>query len=294
MSTERSNIEVLAGQAGELTKPIKVNSLAYQVCDIQYSDSASPLVFGLKKGSSTVSFQIVSKTPTNTFRSITDEGGFTEEMIDDVFAIFGEDALEHLKLIAGNNLADNLDVAIVDHMYSISTKETAVTYDFGTIADRKQIITDLLLKINKERVTMAKNLLRGMPQILIVSPNVAAMLITNKVISGNDSDFIAGGKENIKFVGKIGDMMVYNDFNATSEYVMIAHKTYMLGDSSMILIPIRNPKANIIRDKETGQPNIHFSHKYAYSRNPLDTGTTVDDSDFITSFPLTLTGFDAI
>ncbi len=274
MGTNRTNIEVVAGIAGDLTELIKVNSLAYQISGVQYSDSTSPLVFGIKKGSTTISFEIVQKTPTNTFRAITDPDGFTEELIDDIFAIFGEDAINILKTIAANDLADDLDGVIVNHMLDISTKVAAVTYDFGTVTDHRQIIHNLMLKINKERAIMAKDLKRGLPRILVVSPNVSALLITNKMISGNDSDFVAGGSENIKFIGKLGDMQVFVDLAATDEYVMIAHKSIIPGDASMILIPIKAPSAAVRRHKESGQLNIHFSHKYAYSRNPLDVDTT--------------------
>ena len=298
MTTQSSNIEVLKGIAGELTEVVKSNSVAYQACGVQYSTSRSPLVFGIKKGDSDVSFQIISKTPEGgvLVKSSSDKSAdtFSEEMIDDVYSIFGEDATEILKTIAGNNLSDNLDKVIIDHMMSISTKKDAVTYDFST-GVHKDLISELVLKINQERLSMAKTLKRGLPKILIVSPAVAALLITNKMIAGNDSDYIAGSRDNIKFVGKMGDMLVYMmdqaDLTIATEFVMIAHKSDIPGDASMMIIPIHEPKANIKRDKESGLFTLHYTQKYAYSRNPLDTGTTINDSDFIYSFVPTLTGF---
>jgi len=295
MTTQSSNIEVLKGIAGDLTKPIKANSVAYQVCGVQHSTSRAPLVLRNKKGDSDVSFQIVSKTPSggDLVAASTNKAldGFSEELIDDVFSIFGEEAIEILKNIAANTLADNLDVVVINHMYDIATKKAAVTYDF-TSDTHSELIKELVLKINKERLSMAIALKRGFPKILIVSPGVAALLITNKMIAGNDSDYIAGDKDNVKFVGKMGDMSVYmmdqSDLDVSTEFVIIAHKSYMAGDASMILIPIQAPKANIRRDKETGILNLHYTQKYAYSANPLDNTPFVEsqlpvDAIFISS-----------
>jgi hypothetical protein len=102
------------------------------------------------------------------------------------------------------------------------------------------------------------------------------------MISGNDSDFIAGGAENIKFVGKMGDMMVYHDFAAVGQSIVVAHKTFVPGDASVILIPTHEPTSHIRTDADDGQPRFHYRVKYAYSRNPLDE-STVNDSVFVRS-----------
>ena len=293
MGTTSSNIQVLSDIAGELTKIIKTNSVAYQVCGIQHSISRSPLVFGVKKGSSGTSFEIVSKTPTKVFDTGTTPStdNFTEELIDDVFAIFSENAVDMLKQIAANDIADALDVTILDYMYLLSTKKSDVVYDFtdATISHSAHIHS-LILKINKERMTISKSLKRGLPKTLIVSPGVAALLITNKMISGNDSDYVAGDKENTKFIGKLADMQVYmldqTDLTISGEYVIISHKSFLPGDAGMIIIPIAGPKSHLTRDKETGQPNLHFTQKYAYSQNPLDSvpvETALTDAVFTAS-----------
>jgi len=277
MTTTTDSIAVAKSIAGDLTDLIKENSIAYQICGVQFSESTSPLLFGVKKGSTEASIQIVSKEPTRVF----DTGStpatdyITEETIEDIFNIFGKNAKEMLKTIAANSICTELDKTIVDHMYRISTKQTDATYDFSSATDHRILIHNLMLRINQERMIMAKSLSRGLPRYLVVSPGVAAILITNKMVSGNDSDFVAGGRDNTKFIGTLGDMVVYMADpdgldNVSTEFVMIAHKSYLAGDSSMIIVPIHGPKASFIRDKETGQPALHYTQKYAYGQNPLD------------------------
>jgi hypothetical protein len=296
MSTELTNIEQLETIAGELTDIVKVHSLAYQVCGIQRSETSTPSVFGVKKNPATNGFTIVKTIPEKV--TTTGNEGFTEEMIDDVFALFGTDARDYLKQIAANEIADAVDVAVLAYMKALATEENAATYDFGVTTDHREIIHNLMLKINKSRVTMAKALKRGLPKILIVSGGIASLLITNKMVSGNDSDYVAGGKDNIKFIGKMGDMMVYHDIESTPEYVMIAHKSAMPGDASVILVPIRQPRFDVRRDHEDGQPRFHFKQKHAYSRNPLDIEaleavkqvTTVTFANFDISDEITISG----
>ncbi len=289
MSTDNTNLGTLESVTSELTELIKANSIAYQVCGIQQTTTSTPVVFGIKKTSGTTGFQIVKKDTVK--KASTNSEGFTDELMEDVFSLFGKNAKEYLKIISANDLIDSLDDEIISYMSSIATVENAVTYDFSTTTDHRQIIHNLLLKINKTRVSMANDLKRGLPKILIVSSAIAALLITNKMISGNDSDFVAGGAENVKFVGKMGDMLVYQDFDAAADYVLIAHKSYIPGDASIILIPINEPVANIRRDDETGQPKYHYRMRHAYSRNPVDSGSSTADSDFIRKFAVTLTDF---
>jgi hypothetical protein len=288
MSTGNNNIASLESVAGELTDIIKTNSLAYQICGVQHSETPNPLVFGVKKNELTKGFEIVKKVPEKLTSS--DSEGFTEEVIDDVNALFGPDAKDYLKVIAANEICNSIDSTIITYMQGIATAVTPVTYDFAAVTNHKQIIHNLLLKINKTRVEMNTELKRGLPKILIVSGGIASLLITNKMVSGNDSDFVAGGRENIKFVGKMGDMQVYHDFDAASDYVMIAHKTMIMGDASVILVPISEPRFDVRRGSETGQQKFHFKQRHAYSRNPLD-ADNVGDSLFIKSIAVTLSNY---
>ena len=292
MTTSNNNLASLESIAGSMTKLIKEQSLAFQICDVQYSTSPSPQTFGVKKADGTTGLEITKK------ELIVDDSasnvGFTEEVIDDIFAIFGEDATLYLENIAANEVIDDLDSTILTYLNSIATDTTDLVLDFSTETNKQILLNDLIFKINKERATIALGTKRGLPRNLVVSPSVGALFSSAKMISNINEGHITADRDNIKFLGMLGDLNVYIDFEATSDYVLIVHKTYMPGDASVIITPISTlPRISYRTDAESGQKKIYFKYRFAYSRNPLDASTTAD-SIFCSRFDLTLTGYDAI
>jgi len=284
MATDKTALATLESMAGDLTKIINKQSIAYQVCDVQYATTPNPSVFGVRKGTGT-GLEIV-KASCNSDGESANSDEFTEEVIDDIFNLYGENAENMLKAIAANTVIDEIDTTLIGYMKGIATQETALSYDFGT-ATPKQHIDSLILEINKIRVDMAKSLQRGLPKYLIVSSGIASLLITNKLISGNDSDYIAGGAENVKLLGKLGDMIVFHDLDSVSDYILFLHKTYVPGDASVILAPIYGPRIQVKPDAESGEPHMYFKQRFAYSQNPLDTAGS-HTSDFVRSVDVTI------
>ena len=291
MGTDNTNIAELESVAGELTEIIQKSSLAYQVCGVQYSTTPNPLVFGVKKNPATKGFTIESKTPEKL--QVVDSEGFTEEMIDDVFALFGENAVDYLKTISANDITDTLDAAIVTYMQSIATEDTTLVLDFATETEHNILVQNLMIKINKSRMAIADSTKRGFPKIIIASSNVCALLLTHKMISNEAAADVPGSRENIKFIGGIADALVFLDIDAVSDYVLVSHKTEVKGDAAVILIPTSDVNMKIHRNEEDGSLKHHYNQRFAYSRNPLDE-SGANDSLFVRSFDVTLTGFAAL
>lgn len=285
MATTLNNIANAEGITSAITQLIRKSSIAFQVCGVQGASTSNPSVFGVRKQSGSTGLEIAEKVCTLNKSANSDE--FTEEVVEDIYNLFGESAEEQLKLIAANSVIDDIDSTLISYMKGIATQETAVSYDFST-GTAKDHINNLILQINRIRVGMAKSTQRGLPKYLVVSDGVASLLITNKIISGNDSDYIDGGPERIKFLGKVGDMQVYHDLDsAGSDYILFLHKTHVPGDASVILAPINDVSVDIRPHGKTGQPNLYFYQRYAYSQNPLDTpGANV--SDFVRSLDVTI------
>lgn len=289
MATDNSNIAELESVAGELTEIIEHNSLAYQVCGVQYSKTPNPLVFGVKKNPATKGFTIETKTPEKT--QIVDSEGFTEEMIDDVFALFGTNAVDYLKTISANDIADSLDTEIVTYMKGIASMDNPLFLDFTAEPEHNILIQNLMLRINQSRMKISDATRRGFPKVIIASSNVCAMLLTHKMISNEAAEDASGQRDNIKYIGKIADAQVYQDIDAVQDFVMITHKTHIDGDAGVILIPITEPNMKIHRNEETGALKHHYNQRFAYSRNPLDTDGA-NDSLFVRVFAVSLTDFE--
>jgi hypothetical protein len=285
MATDINAIADREGIAGDVTRLIKKGSIAFNVCDIQNATTSNPSVFGVKKASGSTGLTIQKKICSLGSSANSEE--FTDELVEDIFNLYGKDAEEQLKIIGANSIIDDIDNTLITYMKGIATEETPVSYDFST-GTPKDHIDDLILKINKTRVAMSKVTQRGLPKNLIVSDGVASLLITNKIISGSDSDYVAGGPDNIKFLGKIGDMQVYHDLASTSDYILFLHKTMVPGDASVILAPINDVNIQIKPDAESGEPHLYMFQRYAYSQNPLDT-SGANASDFVRSLGVTIT-----
>jgi hypothetical protein len=287
MATDINALQAMEGITSGITNIVKKQSIAFQICDVQYASNSNPSVFAVAKGDTGTGLKIVKKACELDESANSDE--FTDEIVEDIFNLFGVDATDRLKVIAANTVADDIDSTIIAYMKTIATAETPVTYDFGA-GTAKDLINALILEINRIRVQMSLTTQRGLPKHLIVSAGIASLLITNKIISGNDSDYVAGGPDNIKFLGKIGDMMVYHDLEAVgSEFILFAHKTYIPGDASMIIAPINAVQEAIKIDSESGEPHLYYKQRFAYSQNPLDV-TGAGNSEFIRYLEVTLTG----
>lgn len=290
MSTDSTFLAELESIAGELTEVIENSSIAFMTCGVQCSLTNNPVAFGVKRAPGTTGFTIAKKTLEKyTYAS---SEGFTDELVQDVYSLFGKGAKDILKMIAANDMADSLDSTIIDYMKGIATVDETLVLDFGTQVEHKILVTNLMVKIAKSRMLLANETKRGLPKYLIVSNGVAALLIANKLVSGSSGNTVSSRHE-YKFLGDLGDMLVFNDFNATSEYVMVTHKTDVPGDASVIVTPVLEPAISTVIHKETGQPKIFYRMRFAYTRNPLDS-SGANDSLFVRSFPVTLTGFDAV
>jgi hypothetical protein len=294
MATDNVNISALDSVAGDLTDLIKQTSLAYQVCSVQYAQTPTPLLFGVRQKSGTKGFEIVSTTPAKF--TVGSAEGMSEEVIDDVFNLFGDNAVEYIQTIAANEIADAIDAEIVTYLNAQATVDTALTLDFtsGVGLENAALVQNLIVKINKTRLEVANATKRGFPTVIIASGSVCALLLSHKMISNDGAADADTSRSNVKYVGRIADASVYQDLNAGSDYCLVTHNNAAFpGDAACILIPISEPKLELRRDSEGAGFTHHYKQRFAYGVNPLDVQTATA-SEFTRKFALTLTGYAAL
>jgi hypothetical protein len=296
--TDFTNLAELESIAGQITKTIKQSGIAFNVCDVQSAVTPSPKVFGVRKAVGTTDFEIVTQTPevpTETASS----GGFTQEVAEDIFALFGLDAVEVLRGIALNDLVDKVDFVVLNYMYLKAASAGDLTLDFSVTTDYKTLVSDLIIKISAVRTEMSGDIRRGLPRVLVVTAGVAALLLANNLITGTEDriENVQTARGKSKDLGHLGDMHVYVDYDSTralaGEYVLVTHKSDIVGDAAMMILPINDIQTNVLRDEDSGQIKLHYKQRYTYSQNPLATAGD-GASDFMRKFDVTLTGFDAL
>ena len=295
MATENTNISALDSVAGELTDLIKQSSLAYQVCSVQYAQTPTPLLFGVRQKAGSKGFEVVQTTPVKF--STGDSEGMSEEVIDDVFNLFGDNAVEYIQTIAANEIADGIDAEIVTYLNQISTVDTTFVADFSTQPgsdENAALVQNLIIKINKTRLAIANSVKRGFPTVIIASGGVCALLLSHKMISNDGAVDANTSRSNVKYVGKIADANVFQDLNAISEYCMVTHNNPSFpGDSGCILVPITEPKFQLRRDSEGAGFTHHYKQRFAYGANPIDTPYAGAVSAVAQISTVTLSDFDA-
>lgn len=292
MSTDSNNIATLDSVAGELTDLIRQNSLAYQVCSVQPSTTPTPLLFGVRQKAGSKGFEIVKTVP-ETFTT-GDSEGMSEEVIDDVFNLFGENAVEYIQTISSNEIADAIDAEIVTYLNEQATVDNTLVLDFNAEGEQGILIQSLIVKINKTRLAIANGTKRGFPSVIIASAGVCSLLLSHKMISNDSAQDADKSRSNVKYIGKIADAEVYQDLNAVGDYCLVTHNNKsMPGDSGTILIPISEPKFHLRRDSEGAGFTHHYKQRFAYGVNPLD-DQTATQSIFTRKFNCTLTGYGAI
>lgn len=289
--TDATFIDTLKSIAGDLIVEVKKTSLAYQIADYVPNTGNNPYFFGVKKNPSTTGFSIAGAQGVKT--TLANKEGYTQEVLEDIFNLYGKDANDILRVIAANDISEQLDEEILAYLKGIATVGNSLTIDFTSEPEWNIMANNIVYKISKERMLMASILKRGLPKNLIVSNGIAAVLVGNRVIGLAESEEQQENKSNTRYLGKIGDLNVYSDYASETDYFMITHKSSMPGDASLQLTDVGLPIICSNNNEDTGQPKIHLQARFAYSRNPKDT-TGENDSLFVTMVPCTVTGFASL
>lgn len=284
MPTEVTSIANLESIAGNIARIIPKYSLTYQITDCLPSLTPTPVAFGIRKQSGSTGFEITEASTTQV--STTNSEIFTEEAMEDVLNLFGTNGQAILEDIAANEISEDLDQTILTYLDGIATVIPGLTYDFSAMEDHIDIAKNLIIQINRIRFNMSKTLRRGLPQILVVTSKIGA-LISSLLSYTNDE------QDNYTYIGSIGNLRVYLDIHSSTEYAMLIHKSFVPGDASVIVTPIGNLIYNWTTNSDSGQMKLNFRQRYNYTRNPLDE-TGSNDSVFVSKMEVTLNNFDTI
>ena len=287
MTTTASNIATVEKAIPEFVKLINkdlISNDAFGVTNNQ--DNPNPVAVGFQEGA-TGDLEIHLETLGKSKEIYSN--GFTEEFVDDVFAMLGEtDAVSAIINVANNDVCKKIDRKIIDYAAAAATVTNTITYDFGAVDDQKKIVNNLVVDINKVRNAMAADTKRGLPNVLIASTDIASLLTS--AISLNFSSY----EENVvsrNFVGNLGRMLIYQDDGLDSGTLLLAYGNSAYNFAPSIFFQIINIKATFVQDKDSGEPKLFFVCRYAYGRNPLDS-TGAADSKFIKKMKFTLTDYD--
>ncbi len=145
-------------------------------------------------------------------------------------------------------------------------------------------INTLKLALAEAKSELYKNTGKTGRTWILASPETINYLLMDKTTCTPDNKMTRKGKriatsEDYNYVFSCGEVDYYQDINLTSQ--IYAGITGGPGVSSVYYTPYKEYFVQGGEDYQTGQSNIWFRTRDAWSTNPLDNGTGSADSDYI-------------
>lgn len=207
---------------------------------------------------------------------------YTHEFAQDLKAIHGLDAVRELSNILGTELISEINREIVRSIYGVAkigspntTTPGVVDLDVDTngrwSAERW---VGLHFQIELEANAQAKATRRGKGNILLCSSNVASALAAAKILDTRAAINLQIDDTGNTFAGTIGQMRVYIDPYATSDYMIVGYKGQSSWDSGLYYAPYTPIQQIKSLTADSLTPVIGFQTRYAIAQNPFAGGAT--------------------
>ena len=232
-------------------------------------------------------FTIEKSTVTAKSRALKAE--YTIELAQDLKAIHGLDAEAELANILSVEILAEINREVIRTINSqaktgATTANTAVNgiFDLSTDADGRWSVEKfkgLLVQLDREANTIAKETRRGKGNVAIVSSDVATALVASGML-----DYSPAISANLQvddtgntFAGVLnGRMRVYIDPYAVADYVTVGYKGTNPYDAGVFYCPYVPLQMVRAVGENDFQPRIGFKTRYGMASNPFVGATPAD------------------
>ena len=252
-----------------------------------YSTAEAEALGGTTEKFAEMGFTIEKATVTAKSRALKAE--YSLELAQDLKAIHGLDAETELANILSTEILAEINREVVRTVNSqaklgAETNNTAVNgvFNIQTDADGRWSVEKfkgLILQIEREANTIAKQTRRGKGNLMICSSDVASALAAAGML-----DYTPALATNLNvddtgntFAGTLnGRMRVYIDPFATGDYANIGYKGTNAFDAGLFYCPYVPLTMVRAVGEDTFQPKIGFKTRYGMVSNPFVTSTPQD------------------
>lgn len=194
----------------------------------------------------------------------------TKETIDDVYKMFGDDAVEILTTLIKRDLILDQDKEVFNYVRDIMQIKDTLEVSKDDMYNSSLILKEFT---DESFMEIMFDLKCSSETMIIASPAVAAIMLRN--------DNHKPEKENqvLSYIGKIGDRRIFVDFNAPYDYVCTGY----CGEESLrgIMFAPYNIMATYHEKYQDGSLMLRINNRYAFSRNVLDNDGQNDSRFFI-------------
>lgn len=154
------------------------------------------------------------------------------------------------------------------------------------------ILRDIGIRINKELAIISKAVGQNIDGFAVCSSKVVNALIScgavSDAYSGNADEQEKSVTNN--YIGKMFGIidLIQDDFS-DEDYVTVGYKGIGVGNAGLIYSPYTTTVV-VTNDPDNGNPILFGYNRYALTRNPLDEGTSLGDSDYFRTFNVDFSG----
>jgi hypothetical protein len=232
-------------------------------------------------------FTIEKATVTAKSRALKAE--YSLELAQDLKAIHGLDAETELANILSTEILAEINREVIRTINSqaktgAGTANTAINgiFDLSTDADGRwsvEKIKGLILQLEREANTIAKETRRGKGNFAIVSSDVASALAASGMLDYSPAMSTALNVDDTgnTFAGVLnGRMKIYIDPYASADYINVGYKGTNPYDAGVFYCPYVPLTMVRAVAEETFQPKIGFKTRYGMASNPF-VGTSPAD-----------------
>lgn len=245
------------------------------------------------------SFTVIKSETFPYYRKI--KSNFTREGFYDLMASTQMSESEAQELIIrqiSQEIADETDKDMIEYINSIARRRPTLYLSRAVSASQSQpdTITEILTNINLAAADIAAKTRRGMNMKIIVSPNVAGLILSSVQYAATSDD--RNEDRNPRYIGNLGMSKIFVDHNAEKDYYTVLYKGDKKGDAAIICSPYQL-SMNWHTEYNTGKESLFYFIRESILRNPQDTGIGFGDSDFAITQDVVvdlqnLTTFDAL
>ena len=241
-------------------------------------------IFGIKGDKQNNEIVVTAKTGKMINHLKLFKSAFTTEAIEDIFAVDkGNDAMfKHSIAVTGVQISNYIDSISIPTMRMLAKPVPNIT--FGN--DKESNYFNLMFHIQQCLVDINVNVKRGIKGYAILSPIIAA----------NFSQFVSiynmgdvSNKGRVNYMGSTQTVDFYCDPYAADGDVIVGYRSGSLKGDSGLIVAHQGVFTNKSIDYETGDTYFWTNVRTGLVRNPLDSGTKYEDSDFIRKFKVDVT-----
>ena len=248
--------------------------------DAYSTSEAEALGDGVGEGFAEMGFTIEKATVTAKSRALKAE--YTLELAQDLKAIHGLDAETELANILSTEILAEINREVIRTINS-QAKTGALTsnvairgiFNLSTDADGRwsvEKIKGLILQLEREANTIAKETRRGKGNFAIVSSDVASALAASGMLDYAPAMSTALNVDDTgnTFAGVLnGRMRIYIDPYATGDYINVGYKGTNPYDAGVFYCPYVPLTMVRAVAEESFQPKIGFKTRYGMASNPF-------------------------